>query len=362
MTEDRRSPLHDWQVSRGAEFIWEDGWPWAMTVGDTAVNEYEAIRTGTGLWDLFSTQKYVVEGPDATELIQRRFTNDLAGLKVGGVRYGAFVNPDGLMVDDGNVYKLADDRYWVMINTGDLEGWFRESGNDLNATIGDRSAAMPMIGVQGPTSREVLGALTDYDLSGLGYFQIEPEEVRVAGKPARIQRTGFSGEVGFEVVPSSIDDAVPIWEALVDQGGKPFGLEAVDIARIEVGLVIIGMDYQPGETSPWDISMDRFIKTTTSCVGNAALTEAGAAPSKRLMTLTLEGDDLPEGGAAVTKDGKQVGSATSPATSPRLGPISLAVLDADVATVGEKVEVEGAGIASVEVLSLLDPNKERPRG
>ena len=75
--EERRSPLHDVQAAAGAEIIWEDGWPWAMTVGDTAQNEYEAIRTATGLWDLFSTIKYEVTGPDAGRLIQRRFTNDL---------------------------------------------------------------------------------------------------------------------------------------------------------------------------------------------------------------------------------------------------------------------------------------------
>ena len=133
--EERRSPLHDAQLAAGAEIIWEDGWPWAMTVGDTAQNEYEAIRTATGLWDLYSTIKYEVTGPDAGRLIQRRFTNDLSGVGAGQVRYGAFVNADGLMVDDGNVYKHADDKYWVMINTAGLEDWFRETADGLDARI-----------------------------------------------------------------------------------------------------------------------------------------------------------------------------------------------------------------------------------
>ncbi len=81
--EERRSPLHDVQIAAGAEFIWEDGWPWAMKFGDNALGEYEAIRSATGLWDLFSTMKYEVTGPDAARLIQRRFTNDLSGVGAG---------------------------------------------------------------------------------------------------------------------------------------------------------------------------------------------------------------------------------------------------------------------------------------
>jgi len=132
--EDRRSPLHDVQAAAGGDIVWEDGWPWTMNFGDAA-GEYEAIRTATGLWDLFSTIKYEVTGPDAARLIQRRFTNDLAGVPAGAVRYGAFVNADGLMVDDGNVYKHADDRFWVMINTAGLEDWFRETADGLDARI-----------------------------------------------------------------------------------------------------------------------------------------------------------------------------------------------------------------------------------
>jgi aminomethyltransferase len=363
MTDDRRSPLHAAQEAAGAEFYWEDGWPWAMKFSDDVLAEYEAIRTGTGLWDLYSTIKYEVRGPDAGRFVQRRATNDLSALQAGQVRYAAFVNADGLMVDDGNTYKLADDRYWVLINSAGLEDWFRESGGDLDATIEDVTEQNPMISIQGPTSRDVLSSVTDGDLASLGWFRFSPEPMKVAGAEALVLRTGFSGELGFEVVtdPGSIEG---VWNALVAAGGKPFGLDAVDLARVEAGLIIIGVDYQPGETSPWDLSMDRFIKTDTENVGAKALAEVGDAPQRRFKTLRIEAEAPPETGAEVTKDGEVVGTVTSPAASPRLGTIGLAILRTDAANDGDKVEVAvegGTAPATVDVLSLYDPQKQKPR-
>jgi aminomethyltransferase len=362
MNDERRSPLHDAQLALGAEFMWEDGWPWTNKVTDPAA-EYEAIRTATGLWDLYSTCKYEVGGPDAGRLIQRRFTNDLSRMTDGSVRYGAFVNADGNMVDDGNVYRFAPDRYWVMINTADLEDWFRETAGGLDASIEHRTEDLPMISVQGPGSRDLLQGLADADLSSLGYFRFMPDPAKVAGVGATILRTGFSGELGFELVTDP-DSVVPLWEALVAAGGVPFGLEAIDLARTEAGLIIIALDYQPGETSPYDLSMDRFVKPGTECVGSEALAAYGADPPKRFKTLRIDGDATPEYGAAVTKDGAQVGSVTSPASSPRLGTIGLAILDAGMAHDGGGVEVAaGGGVAEAEVapMGLYDPEKRRPR-
>ena len=299
--EDRRSPLHDVQAAAGGDIVWEDGWPWTMNFGDAA-GEYEAIRTATGLWDLFSTIKYEVTGPDAARLIQRRFTNDLAGVPAGAVRYGAFVNADGLMVDDGNVYKHADDRFWVMINTAGLEDWFRETADGLDARIEGRTEALSMISATGPTSRDLVQGLTDFDLSSLKYFRFNPERVTVGGVPTTVLRTGFSGELGFELVTDA-GDAVALWEALVAAGGRPFGLDAIDLARVEAGLIIVAVDYQPGATSPWDLSLDRFIKPGTENVGSDALAAYGANPPKRFKTLRIEGEAAPEAGAAVSKDG-----------------------------------------------------------
>ena len=120
------------------------------------------------------------------------------------------------------------------------------------------------------------------------------------------------------------------------------------------------MDYQPGETSPYDVSMDRFIKAGTECVGSAALAQMGANPPRRLKTLKLAAD-APEAGSAVTKDGEEVGTLTSPTASPRFGPIGLAVLRSEVADDGNTLDV-GDVSATVATLSIYDPEKKRPRG
>jgi aminomethyltransferase len=363
MADEHFSPLHQWHVSKGAEFLWEDGWPWVMDQGQGTETEYEAIRTGTGLWDLFATCKYEVTGPDAGRMIQRRFTNSLEGMANGQVRYGAFVNADGLMADDGNVYKHHDQTFWVMINTPDIPGFFTDTADGLDAQVTHRTEDFAMIAVQGPTSMATLQSVTERDLSDLQYFRFWPEPTKVAGREAWVLRTGFSGEKGYEVVMKP-EDALAIWEALLEAGGVPFGLNAVDLARTEVGLIIIAVDYNPGETSPWDLSMDRFIKTDTECVGAEALAAYGANPPKRFKSLRIEGETAPDYGAAVTKDGLQVGVVTSPAVSPRVGTIGLAILDAGVANDGEKVEVavgDSTAAATVDVLSPYDPKKERPR-
>jgi aminomethyltransferase len=361
----KRSPLHDWHVANGAETIWEDGYPWANHEGADPMVEYEAIRTATGIWDLYSTCKYEITGPDAGRLIQRRFTNRVEGMGDGQVRYGAFVNADGLMVDDGNVYRFAPDQYWVMINTAGIEDWFRETADGLEVDVAHRTDDLAMIAVQGPTSQATLQPLVDRDLGDLRYFRFWPEPATVAGAEAWVLRTGFSGEHGYELVLAP-GDATKVWESLVDAGGVPFGLTAIDLARTEAGLVIIGVDYQPGELSPWDLSMDRFIATDTDNVGAAALAERGAAPPKRFKTLKVNGDVAPDYGAAVTRDGTQVGVVTSPAVSPRVGTIGLAILDTEAADDGTTLDVaisEGSATASAEVapLSILDPKKERPR-
>jgi aminomethyltransferase len=357
------SPLHAWHEAHGAEYLWEDGWPWTNHEGADPMTEYEAIRTGAGIWDLFSTCKYEVTGPDAARLVQRRFTNRVDDMRPGRVRYGAFVDESGIMIDDGNAYRFADDRFLLTINTPTLEDWFREAAGDLDARIAHRTEDFGMISVQGPTSQETLQPLTGRDLGELTYFGFWPEPTTVAGVEATVLRTGFSGEKGFEVLTAP-GDSQRVWDALLEAGATPFGLIAVDLARTEVGLIIIAVEYNPGEISPYDLSMDRFIKTDTQNVGAKALAAYGANPPKRFKSLRIESETAPDYGAAVTMDGRQVGTVTSPAVSPRVGTIGLAILDTDASDDGTKVEVavgEGTAPATVDVLSVLDPMKERPR-
>ena len=197
MAEPVRSPLYDVQAAAGAEFEDFDGWLWTAHLGDV-MGEYEAIRGGAGLWDVYPLVKWDFTGPDAVRAAQRVFTNDVIGLQTGQVRYGAFTDETGNMVDDGTIYKLADDHCWVMTNMPGYDEYFAKAMGGLDVSIVNRTEEMPLVSLQGPESRAVLSKLTDADLTGLGYFRFLPERVDVAGIPAWLLRTGFSGELGYE--------------------------------------------------------------------------------------------------------------------------------------------------------------------
>ena len=357
-----RSVWYDVQAAQGAEFEDFDGWLWTATLGDVP-GEYEAIRKDVAMWDVYPLVKWDFRGKDALAAAQRVFSNDVAGLEVGQVRYGAFVDGNGIMVDDGTVYKVADDRCWVMTNDPGYEEWFGGAFEGLDVSFEDRTHEMPLLSVQGPRSREVLSKLTDADLSSLKYFRFWPEKVNVAGVDAWVMRTGFSGELGFELIADA-SEAVELWNAIQDAGVRVFGTHAVEIARIESGMIVYGVDYQSGTRTPYDLSFDRLVKLGAGFLGADELREVAADPPSRFKTLRIEGVEIPEYGATVKKDGEEIGTCTSTADSPLFGVIGLAILDSNQAADGTAVDValgDGSVSATVAELSVYDPKKERPR-
>ena len=365
MTTDNRSPVHAIQEKHGATFTEEDGgWFWSDNFGNVDA-EFEAIRNTASMWDVFALQKWEVTGPDAGRAAQRIFTNNLTTLVPGQVRYGAMVDESGLMLDDGTVFKLADDHWWVFTNSPDYDESLAAVAGDLNYSIVNRTHQMPVLSIQGPKSREILQGLTDTDLSGIRYFRFLLDPITVAGFPVQVLRTGFSGELGFELIPKR-EDTERLWLALVAAGVTPVGTDAVQIARIESGLIIMETDYFIGKTSPYDVSLDKMIALDADVdfVGKEALRKTAANPPNRLKTLRIDGDVVPADGAAVLKNGEHVGTVTSPAASPTFGVIGLAVLETDFSRDGETLEValpDGATTASVTVLSIHDPDKRKAR-
>jgi aminomethyltransferase len=359
-----KSVWYDVQAEQGAEFEDFDGWLWTSTLGDPLA-EYRAIRNDVALWDVYPLVKWDFSGPDALRAAQRVFTNDVTSMSTGAVRYGAFVDEAGWMVDDGTVYKLADDHCWVMTNTPGYEEYFGAAASGMDVSIENRTHRMPLMSVQGPRSRAVLQELTDADLSELGYFRFWPEAVEVAGVPAWILRTGFSGELGFELIPDR-DRAVDLWRAVQDAGVPVFGTQAVEIARIESGMVVYGVDYEAGARTPYDIGFDRLVALDRGLgfLGTDALRDIAADPPNRFVTLRIEGTQVPDYGAEVTKGGQTIGTLTSPTSSPLFGVVGLAVIRTDRAVDGTEVEValgDGTATGRVAGPSLYDPEKRRPR-
>ncbi len=365
MSETVRSVLHDIQESQGATFRDDSGWWWTESFGNHPAG-YEAVRRGVAIWDVYPLVKWDVAGPDARAVIQRVFTRNLAAQQVGQVTYGAFVDPDGFLVDDGTVYKHSDDHYWVFTNSDEWSDYAGSHSPEHDYTATLMTHDMPLISVQGPRSRDLIQSLTDTDISGLGYFRFLTEKIQIAGVPAWLARTGFSGEVGFELIPER-DGAVALWSALSDGGAVPMGLDTLEPVRIEAGLVIYYAEYTPGEQTPYDISLDKMVAVTSDAefVGKQRLAELAAAPPLRLKTLVLTGEELPEDGADVLRDGAVVGTMTSRALSPEFGALALARIATEHAVDGTTVEVvvgDGTVTATVAPLSIKDPEKRLPRG
>mgnify|MGYP005840516943 CR=1 FL=1 len=366
--EPLRTAFHGITEAQGGTHIADGGWLWLEGFGDV-LGEYEAARTDVAVWDVSPLNKWDFRGPDALAAAQHVFSNDVLGLEVGQARYGAFLDPDGLMVDDGTVFNTGRPGHcWVMTNGKDHQDYFAEMLAGFDVEVEWIAPSMPHLGVIGPRSREVLQTLTDADISreALRYFRFIPEPVEVGGVPVYLSRTAYGGELGFELFLTDPADAPALWNAILGAGVRPFGVEAIEILRVEAGLIVTDYDYQAHQRTPYDFNLDRLVALDRGVdfVGKERLTEIAVAPPNRFVTLRYEAEELPEYGAAVLKGGEEVGTLTSPTDSPRFGKIGMAVVRTELATPGTSLEValgEGTVPAIVDVLPIYDTEKTRPR-
>jgi aminomethyltransferase len=358
----RETAFHPITSTKAAGFSDEAGWLWVTNFGDPAA-EYRAIREGVGMWDLSPLNKWEFTGPDAVEAAQRVHTADIVGMTAGQVRYGPFVDEDGLLVDDGTIFRFAEDHLWVCTNSDEREEYFGAASKGLDVQVRYIAPELPSMQIQGPKSRELMRSITDADLDALRYFHFLPEQVQVGGVPVWLSRTGFSGELGYEVFLRP-EHAEALWAAVEGAGATPYGADVIEPIRVEVGMIVTDYDYEPHERTPFDLGLDRFVSLNELNMGTEKLRAVAAAPPNRFVTVRLEGDELPEYGSAITDGDETVGVLTSPADSPRFGPIGLAVLRTDRAVPGTRVSVEhgdGTLTGTVDVLAIYDPAKERPR-
>jgi aminomethyltransferase len=371
----KRSAFYEAQVQTGANWTDWEGWAWAADFGD-AVAEHVATRTAANLWDESPLRKWDLRGPGALALADLAFTNDMAGLQDGQVRYGALCDEQGRMVMDGTVFRLAADHCLSITSYDSDREWLARiaSEHKLDVQITDRTAEMPHLQVQGPKAREVLAPITEgADVHALGYFRFISDGVRVGGVPVWLSRTGYSGELGFELYCAP-EDATRLWNALLEAGRphglRPIGLSAIETLRIESGLLFPDVDYFPHQTDPFEVRLDNVVKLDKGgrFIGREALAQIAREGTPRLLTtLRIAGDEVPEYGAAVSRDGKEVGVVRSPCKSPTfdMQVIAMAAIDRELVSEGERVEVAlGAGSvpATVAPFPLYDTAKRRPRG
>jgi glycine cleavage system T protein (aminomethyltransferase) len=364
------TPLHARTAALCTSLLYKD---WA---GCHAVRRYEtwhgreyvALRHAAGLQDASPLYKHDVTGPGAAELLSRVTTRGVEDLAVGAVAYTAWCDGDGKVLDDGTVARL-DDAHFRLTAAEPNRAWLERHARGLDVAIEDRSRTVAALALQGPRARDVLRGVIGAPADGLGFFRAL--HARAAGHDVVVTRTGYTGDLGYELWVAN-EGAVDVWDALVEAGRPhgllPTGLDALDVARVEAGFVLLGVDYFSARTalidahrsSPYEIGLGWTVKLDRGpFVGQAALAaERERGPRRRLAGVEIDWatyealheryglpPDLPAAtcreGVPLWKDGRQVGQVTSRAWSPLLKSyLGLATLAAPHAAAGTELEVE----------------------
>ncbi|MFC9844724.1 glycine cleavage system aminomethyltransferase GcvT [Streptomyces sp. NPDC060223] len=350
----RHTALDALHRSLGATMTDFAGWDMPLRYGSER-DEHLAVRTKAGLFDLSHMGEITVSGPQAAALLNYSLVGNIGSVGVGRARYTMICRADGGILDDLIVYRLQEHEYMVVANASNAQvvlDALVERAAGFDAVVRDDRDAYALIAVQGPESPGILKSLTDADLDGLKYYAGLPGTV--AGVPALIARTGYTGEDGFELFVSP-GDAEKVWQALTEAGAPygliPCGLSCRDTLRLEAGMPLYGHELSTSLT-PFDAGLGRVVKFEKEgdFVGREALTEAAAAalenPPRVLVGLIAEGRRVPRAGYAVLADGKVVGEVTSGTPSPTLGkPIAMAYVDAAHSapgTAGVGVDIRGS--------------------
>jgi aminomethyltransferase len=261
-------------------------------------HEYNAIRNGAALIDISPLFKYLVTGPDSVALVDRVITRDATRLQHGQVVYTPWCNEHGQVMDDGTVTRLAEHAFRWTAAEPNLR-WFRQQSAGLNVQIDDVSEEIAALALQGPTSADLLAAVAHADIGGLKYFRMTSGTI--AGAEVDISRTGYTGDLGFEIWMKR-SDATRVWDALASAGPayalRAAGMLALDVARIEAGLLLIDVDFvsvRKGLTaaqiySPFELGLGRLVDFNKGrFIGREALAaEHAAGPKRRIVGLAVD--------------------------------------------------------------------------
>ncbi len=346
-------------------------WSGYYTVGVYEMHhehEYNAIRNSTALIDVSPLFKYRVTGRDATKLVNRVISRDINKVSVDQVIYCCWCDPEGKVIDDGTITRLGENDYRWTAADPSLR-WFQQNALGLDVKIEDISEQMAALAVQGPTSGKLLHSVADANISNLKYFRVT--HGKIAGVPVDISRTGYTGDLGFEVwMPWK--DALRVWDKLMNEGEvfdvHPAGMVALDIARIEAGLILIEVDYTSSKKavidsqkySPAEIGLGKLVDLKKeNFVGRAALAAQKKKGAERsLVGLEIDWNEVealydklgmapqvPSMASRVAvpvyRNGKVIGKATSTTWSPTLKKmIALASVERASSAVGSTLNVE----------------------
>lgn len=365
----KRSAMHGRHRELGGDIKWAGDWRRAYDYGDPQ-GEALAVHEAAGLIDVSTLGKLLVRGSEAGEFLDRLYPNRFSNLRPGRVRYGVTLSDAGRITDDGTVARLDEESFYVTTTSSGaaaVEQWFSwwlaDWGMDVRLT--DLTQGLGAVNLAGPRSREILGKLTDLDLSNDAFGYLDARRAAVAGVACLILRIGFTGELGYEIhFPAAHGEY--LWDEILDAGEehgiRPFGLEPQRILRLQKLHVLVGQDTDSestpyGAAMPWIVKLDK----EQDFIGRWALEHAGE-PGAALVGFTMADGHVPTEGAAVLAEGAVAGQVTSSRYSRQLGRvIGMAWVPAGMARDGQEITISDelrTYPAEVVTRPFFDPDGE----
>ncbi len=366
------TPFHDRTAALCTSYKWID-WAGYYAVGSYNLpndGEYYSLRHSAGIIDITPLFKYQISGPDAASFLARIMTKNIEDIPVGRAVYCCWCDDFGKIIDDGTVFRLDEDR--LRVHTAEpMLAWFEQFKRGFDVTLENITDSIAAVAVQGPTSRDILKQLTDVDMDTLSYYRVATG--KLDGLDAHISRTGYTGDLGYEIWVDNAD-ALPLWDALISAGKpyllQPFGLDVLDIARIEAGLMLNGVEFhnaahclvESQKSTPFELGLGWTVDLEREpfCGQRALKAEQAAGPQLALVGLELDWDEqqalyakhgLPvqvhpgawrSGVPVFDNDGsRQIGKATSGAWSPMIKKnLALASVETRCAQTGMQLKIE----------------------
>lgn len=338
---EKRTCLYEKHIALGAKMVPFGGFEMPIQYTDIA-DEHNAVRQACGVFDVSHMGEVLVEGPDAERYVQHIFTNDVAGAPIGKIYYGMMLHPNGGTVDDLLVYKMAEQKFFLVINAANIDkdyAWMLAQKDGMDVSVINQSEQYGQLAVQGPQAETLTEKLLGLECAELAFYTFKT--IDVDGETLIVSRTGYTGEDGFEIYGSHAY-IQKSWDILVNSGEvKPCGLGCRDTLRFEVGLPLYG-DELTDELSPIEAGLGMFVKVEKEeFIGKEAVAKQKAeGVSRKIVGIELAGRAIPRHGYDVEAEGKVIGTVTTGYNSISTGKsVCMALIDIAYAKLGTPVQV-----------------------
>lgn len=337
----KRTCLYDRHVSLGAKISPFGGFDMPIQYSDI-ISEHKAVRNNCGVFDVSHMGEITISGPDAERYVQYIFTNDIENAPIGKIYYGMMLYPDGGVVDDLLVYKMDEQKFFLVVNAANIDkdfDWICQNKAGYEIEVNNDSDKYGQIAVQGPESENVMEHILGLDVKELSFYTFKI--VHICEQDVIISRTGYTGEDGFEIYASH-EYIIEMWDKLIESKKVvPCGLGARDTLRFEVGLPLYGQELSK-EISPVEAGLGMFVKTEKSdFIGKQAIVKQKAEGTTcKLIGLELDDKAIPRHGYEVENMGKVIGHVTTGYNSISTGKSeAMALIETSSAKIGTRLDV-----------------------